>query len=38
MRTIWEGIFLEKHITRQGSTLALQEKEDKEKVKARYLT
>ena len=35
--TIWEGIHLEKHISRQGSMLELQTKEEIDKVKARAL-
>ena len=35
--TIWEGIHLEKHISRQGSALELQTKEEIDKVKSRAL-
>ena len=35
--TIWEGIRLAKHITKQGSKVVLQAKEDMDKVKSRPL-
>ena len=36
--TIWEGIRLAKHITKQGSKVVLQAKEDMDKVKDKALT
>ena len=35
---IWERICLTKHITKQGSEVTLQAKEEMEKFKSRYLT